>query len=58
MYKRKDISQWLDNQIPRYNFQQLVIDDVAPGDYDLAALPLPLVEADGSPVRTVIRKLR
>lgn len=35
----------------------LVLDAVDPGDYELAALPLPLVEADGSPVRAVIRKL-
>lgn len=35
----------------------LVLDDVLPGDYELAALPLPLVEADGSPVRAVLKKL-
>jgi arylformamidase len=35
----------------------LVLDDVQPGDYELAALPLPLVEADGSPVRAVLRKI-
>jgi arylformamidase len=35
----------------------LVLDAIDPGDYELAALPLPLVEADGSPVRAVIRKL-
>jgi arylformamidase len=34
----------------------LVLDDVAPGDYELIALPLPLVEADGSPVRAVLKK--
>jgi arylformamidase len=34
----------------------LVLDDVLPGDYELAALPLPLVEADGSPVRAVLKK--
>jgi arylformamidase len=34
----------------------LVLDDVLPGDYILAALPLPLVEADGSPVRAVLKK--
>nr|WP_308639937.1 arylformamidase [Paenibacillus silvisoli] len=33
----------------------LVLDHVAPGDYELIALPLPLVEADGSPVRAVLR---
>ncbi|MGW6300182.1 arylformamidase [Peribacillus butanolivorans] len=35
----------------------LVLSDVLPGDYELAALPLPLVEADGSPVRAVLKKL-
>ncbi|WP_066306682.1 arylformamidase [Bacillus sp. FJAT-29814] len=35
----------------------LVLDGIEPGDYELAALPLPLAEADGSPVRAVIRKL-
>ncbi|MFD0693865.1 arylformamidase [Paenibacillus sp. GCM10027628] len=34
----------------------LVLDDVLPGDYELAALPLPLVEADGSPVRAVLKR--
>lgn len=34
----------------------LVLGDVEPGDYELAALPLPLVDADGSPVRAVLRK--
>jgi arylformamidase len=29
---------------------------VEPGEYELIALPLPLVEADGSPVRAVLRK--
>lgn len=35
----------------------LVLDDVSAGDYELIALPLPLVEADGSPVRAVLREL-
>ncbi|CRK82839.1 arylformamidase [Neobacillus massiliamazoniensis] len=35
----------------------LVLDEVQPGDYELAALPLPLVDADGSPVRAVLRKI-
>lgn len=35
----------------------LVLDDVLPGEYELAALPLPLAEADGSPVRAVLRKI-
>jgi arylformamidase len=34
-----------------------VLDDVVAGDYELVALPLPLVEADGSPVRAVLRPL-
>jgi len=34
----------------------LVLDHVQPGDYELAALPLPLVDADGSPVRAVLKK--
>lgn len=33
----------------------LALDHVNPGDYELIALPLPLVEADGSPVRAVLR---
>ncbi|WP_246943998.1 arylformamidase [Bacillus pinisoli] len=35
----------------------LVLDDIAEGYYELVALPLPIKEADGSPVRAVIRKL-
>jgi len=35
----------------------LVLDEVEPGEYELAALPLPFAEADGSPVRAVIRKV-
>lgn len=34
----------------------LVLDEIEPGDYELAALPLPLQQADGSPVRAVIRR--
>ncbi|MED1204492.1 arylformamidase [Heyndrickxia acidicola] len=34
----------------------LILENIPPGDYELAALPLPLAEADGSPVRAVIRK--
>ncbi|MFS0556485.1 arylformamidase [Brevibacillus sp. 179-C9.3 HS] len=34
----------------------LLLDEVEPGDYELIALPLPLVEADGSPVRAVLRR--
>jgi arylformamidase len=35
----------------------LVLDGIDPGDYELAALPLPFEQADGSPVRAVIRKI-
>ncbi|MDW8517500.1 arylformamidase [Priestia flexa] len=34
----------------------LVLDAIEEGDYELAALPLSLTEADGSPVRAVLRK--
>ena len=37
--------------------ENLVLDDVGPGDYELIALPLKLVEADASPVRAVLREL-
>lgn len=33
----------------------LVLDRVAPGDYELIALPLPIAGADASPVRAVLR---
>ncbi len=36
------------------NLEGLVLDDVAPGTYTLIALPLPLVDADASPVRAVL----
>ncbi|WP_160725342.1 arylformamidase [Bacillus sp. USDA818B3_A] len=35
----------------------LVLDNITPGDYELAALPLALANADGSPVRAVVRKI-
>jgi arylformamidase len=35
----------------------LVLDHVSEGEYDLIALPLPLKEGDGSPVRAVLREL-
>ncbi|WNS79413.1 arylformamidase [Domibacillus sp. DTU_2020_1001157_1_SI_ALB_TIR_016] len=35
----------------------IVLDHIAEGDYELAALPLPLVEADGSPVRAVLKAI-
>jgi arylformamidase len=37
--------------------ENLVLDDVAPGDYELIALPLKLMTADASPVRAVLREL-
>ena len=37
--------------------ENLVLDDVAEGDYELIALPLKLVQADASPVRAILRSL-
>jgi len=37
--------------------ENLVLDDVAAGDYELIALPLKLTTADASPVRAVLRGL-
>lgn len=37
--------------------ENLVLDEVPPGDYELIALPLKLVTADASPVRAVLRAL-
>lgn len=37
--------------------ENLWLGDVAPGDYELIALPLRLVGSDGSPVRAVLRSL-
>ena len=37
--------------------ENLVLDDVADGDYELIALPLKLTEADASPVRAILRAL-
>lgn len=37
--------------------ENLVLDDVPAGDYELIALPLKLVSADASPVRAVLRAL-
>jgi arylformamidase len=37
--------------------ENLVLDDVAPGDYELIALPLKLTGADASPVRAILRAL-
>lgn len=38
--------------------ENLVLDDVPEGDYELIALPLKLTRADASPVRAVLRELR
>ena len=37
--------------------ENLVLDAVPPGDYELIALPLKLITADASPVRAVLREL-
>lgn len=37
--------------------ENLVLDDITPGDYELIALPLKLVHCDASPVRAVLRRL-
>ena len=37
--------------------ENLLLDDVPEGDYELIALPLKLVTADASPVRAVLREL-
>jgi arylformamidase len=37
--------------------ENLVLDDIEPGDYELIALPLKLTLADASPVRAVLREL-
>ena len=37
--------------------ENLVLDEVAEGDYELIALPLKLTSADASPVRAVLRSL-
>ncbi len=38
--------------------ENLVLDNVPAGDYELIALPLKLMTADASPVRAVLRELR
>jgi arylformamidase len=35
----------------------IILDDIQEGNYELAALPLAIAEADGSPVRAVIKKI-
>lgn len=37
--------------------ENVVLDHVTDGDYELIALPLALTDADGSPVRAVIRPI-
>ena len=37
--------------------ENLVLDEVPKGDYELIALPLKLMTADASPVRAVLREL-
>lgn len=37
--------------------ENLVLDNVPAGDYELIALPLALIHADASPVRAVLRSL-
>ena len=38
--------------------ENLVLDDVPEGDYELIALPLKWVDADASPVRAILRELK
>ena len=38
--------------------ENLVLDEVAEGDYELIALPLKIMGADASPVRAILRQLR
>lgn len=38
--------------------ENVMLDHVEPGDYELSALPLAISDADGSPVRAVIRPLK
>lgn len=37
--------------------ENLVLDDVAEGNYELIALPLKLLRTDASPVRAILREL-
>lgn len=37
--------------------ENVLLDEVEPGEYELIALPLRLMEQDGSPVRAVLREL-
>ena len=38
--------------------ENIVLNTVEPGDYELIALPLPLRDGDGSPVRAVLRSIK
>lgn len=40
-----------------YILENAMLDHVTPGDYQLIALPLAIVEGDGSPVRAVLKPL-
>jgi len=47
-------------QLHRLNLrvlENLILDDVPEGDYELIALPLKLMTADASPVRAILREL-
>ena len=37
--------------------ENLMLDGIAPGEYELIALPLPIERGDGSPVRAVVRAI-
>src|SRR5690625_3582348 len=41
-----------------YILENVMLDGIEEGDYELIALPLALEEADGSPVRAVIRPIK
>ncbi|WP_332632638.1 arylformamidase [Halalkalibacter flavus] len=41
-----------------YILENVVLDHVVPGKYELTALPLPIDEADGSPVRAAIKPVK
>jgi arylformamidase len=41
-----------------YILENVMLDGIAEGDYELIALPLALEHADGSPVRAVIRPVK
>jgi len=45
------------NNLSKAFGENLVLDDVPEGDYELIALPLKLTTADASPVRAVLRAL-